>query len=182
MSLDQLVADHPNMFTGIYRLGEARRVEPEFTFQVEDVAAVQREGLPLLDKHYDEIAQFKQVQKLDPDWPVYYRIEEQGKLWVMTLRRHGEMIGYIVMMLTNDMHYRKLMRATEDIHFILPEYRKGLIGYRMLAKTVQAMKAKGAHTVTFRTKAEANHGKLFERLGGVLHDMVYTIVTGDPHG
>jgi len=46
----------------------------------------------------------------------------------------------------------------------------------MLAKTKQAMKEKGAHTVTFRTKANADHGLLFERLGGVLHDLVYTVV------
>ena len=176
MELDQLIAEHPEMFTGLYRVGEPRRAKPSVTFQIEDVEAVSRDGLPLLDKHYEEIAQFKEVQKLDPDWDVYYRIEKQGKLWVMTARLDGEMIGYIVMMLTNDMHYRALLRATEDIHFILPEYRKGILGYKMLAKTKQAMKEKGANTVTFRTKADANHGLLFERLGGVLHDLVYTIV------
>ena len=176
MNLDRMMVEYPDMFTGLYRLGEASRSKPSVTFQVENVKAVQTEGLALLDKHYQEIAQFKEVQKLDPDWSVYYRIEMQGKLWVMTARFDGKMIGYIVMMLTNDMHYRKLMRATEDIHFILPEYRKGLLGYRMLAKTKQAMKEKGAHTVTFRTKADADHGLLFERLGGVLHDLVYTIV------
>lgn len=175
MDLDQMVAEHPEMFTGLYRLGEAR-AKPAITYQVETVKAVQDEGLALLDLHYDEIAQFKGVQKLDPDWDFYYRIEAQGKLWVLTARAGGQMIGYTVMMLSSDPHYRKLMRATEDIHFILPEYRKGLTGYRMLAKTKQAMKEKGARTVTFRTKANADHGLLFERLGGVLHDLVYTIV------
>ena len=116
------------------------------------------------------------MQKLDPDWDFYYRVEAQDKLWVLTARSGGCLIGYTVMMLSSDPHYRKLMRATEDIHFLLPEYRKGLTGYRMLAKTKRAMKEKGAHTVTFRTKANANHGLLFERLGGVLHDLVYTIV------
>jgi Acetyltransferase (GNAT) family len=175
-NLDQLVADHPDMFTGIYRAGEPRREKSAVTFQIENVDAVKKDGLPLLDAHYEEIAQFKDVQKLDPDWDVYYRIEGQGKLWVMTARLDGAMIGYIVMMLTNDMHYRKLMRATEDIHFILPEHRKGILGYRMLAKTKQAMREKGAHTITFRTKPSSDHGLLFERLGGVLHDLVYTIV------
>ena len=174
--IDHLVAANPELFTGLYRVGEPRRAKPSVVFAIENVDAVQKDGLPLLDRHYDEIAQFKDVQKLDPDWDAYYRIESQGKLWVMTARLDGEMIGYIVMMVTADMHYRKLLRATEDIHFILPEHRKGLLGYRMLAKTKQAMKEKGVHTVTFRTKANADHGLLFERLGGVLHDLVYTIV------
>jgi hypothetical protein len=165
--------DH--MLTGLYRLGEARRVYP-VTFQVESVKACRDEVMPLLEQHYEEIAQFKEVQKLDPDWDTYARIEEQGKLWVMTARSDGYLVGYIVMLLTRDMHYKTLMKATEDIHFLLPQFRKGLTGYRMLAKMKAAMKEKGVHTISLRTKANADHGVLFERLGGVLHDLVYTIV------
>lgn len=174
--IDTLVNDHPEMFRGIYRLGEPRHQVQAPVYQVETLATVRADIQPLIERHYEEIAQFKDVQKLDPDWDVYAQIESQGKLWVMTARLDGVMIGYIVMLLSRDMHYRGLLRATEDIHFILPEHRKGLLGYRMLAKTKQAMKEKGARTVTLRTKANASHGVLFERLGGVLHDLVYTIV------
>ena len=176
MDLDQMVAEHPEMFTGIFRVGEPRREKPTVTFQVENVDAVRQDGLPLLDRHYEEIAQFKDVQKLDPDWEVYYRLEQQEKLWVLTARSGPDMVGYIVMLLTRDMHYRTLLRATEDIHFILPEYRKGLLGYKLLARMKQAMREKGVHTITLRSKANADHGLLFRRLGGVLHDLVYTIV------
>ncbi len=144
-------------------------------FAVENIGAVWA-GMDVVERHYDEIAQFKDVQKLDPDFAAYDRIEKTGKLWVMTAREGDALVGYIVMFLSNDLHYRKLMRATEDIHFILPEHRKGLLGYKMLARTVAEMKVKGAHTITFRTKADKSHGLLFERLGGVLHDLVYTIV------
>lgn len=176
MNLDQLVADNPDMFRGIYRLGEPRRSAPVISFAVEGVKAIREEGLALLDRHYEEIAQFKEVQKLDPDWNAYERAEEAGRLWVMTARCEGVMIGYIVMFLMRDMHYKSMLRATEDIHFILPEYRKGLLGYRLLLRMKQAMQEKGVQTITLRTKANADHGVLFERLGGVLHDLVYTIV------
>lgn len=144
-------------------------------FAVENIAAIWAD-MTVVQAHYDEIAQFKQVQKLDPDFEAYDRAEQAGKLWVMTAREGVKLVGYIVMFLTNDMHYRKLLKATEDIHFILPEHRKGLAGYRMLSLTKQAMAQRGVHTITFRTKAGADHGVLFERLGGVLHDLVYTIV------
>lgn len=156
--------------------------KPAVEFAVESISVIRDEAMPIVVRHYDEIAQFKQVQKLDPDWGVYLKAEEAGKLWVMTARRNGEIVGYIIMLLTFDMHYRKMFRATEDVHFLIPEYRKGLLGYRMLAKTKQAMANKGCKTITFRTKADADHGKLFERLGGVLHDLVYTIVIGDSDG
>lgn len=176
--IDELINDHPEMFRGIYRIGEFRRepVRPKLTFQVESIEATRHEAMPLLDRHYDEIAQFKDVQKLDPDWETYEALELKGRLWVMTARSDGKLIGYIVMIMSRDLHYRNVMKAAEDIHFILPEYRKGLLGYRLIAKAKQAMKDKGMQMVSFRTKAGHDHGVLFERLGGVLHDLVYTIV------
>lgn len=152
---------------------------PPVVFRVENIAVIRDEAMAVVARHYDEIAQFKQVQELDPDWPAYERAEQAGKLWVMTARREGAIVGYIIMILSYDMHYRKMFRATEDVHFLIPEYRRGLLGYRMLALTKKEMVAKGCKTITFRTKADADHGKLFERLGGVLHDLVYTIVVGE---
>jgi hypothetical protein len=172
--LDRLVADNPELYRGLYRIGEPRR--PSVTFQIENVETMRRDGFPLMERHYDEIAQFKEVQKLDPDWEAYERMEVAGKLWVMTAREGAQLIGYIVMFINYDPHYRTLLRATEDIHFIVPEHRKGLLGYRMLAEMKKAMQAKGVNTITLRTKANSDHGLLFERLGGILHDKVYTIV------
>jgi hypothetical protein len=144
-------------------------------FAVENIGAVWA-NMDIVTKHYDEIAQFKDVQKLAPDFEAYDRMEKAGKLWVMTVRDEGILIGYIVMFLSNDLHYRELRRATEDIHFIVPEHRKGILGYKMLARMKEEMKLLGVHTITVRTKADNSHGVLFERLGGVLHDLVYTIV------
>ena len=171
MDLDQLVADHPEMFTGLYRVGEPRR--PAITYQVETLAATREEALPLLDRHYEEIAQFKGVQKLDPDWETYDAMERSGHLWVMTVRDRGQLVGYMVMVINRALHYKSLLMATEDIHYLAPEYRKGLTGYRLLAKTRQAMKDKGAKMATMRCKAGQSHAALFERLGGELSDMVY---------
>ncbi len=158
-------------------------IDTTVKFQVENVAVWRDEGICLIGRHYEEIAQFKQVQILDPDWEAYERAESSGKVWVMTARQGGVMVGYIIMILSFDMHYRKMFRATEDVHFIAPEHRKGILGYRMLSLTKKAMIEKGCKTITFRTKANDSHGILFQRLGGVLHDLVYTIVVGDhTHG
>jgi hypothetical protein len=143
------------------------------TFQVETLAATRDEALPLLDRHYEEIAQFKDVQKLDPDWEAYGAIERAGKLWVMTVRDRGILVGYMVMVINRALHYKTLMMATEDIHFLLPEYRKGLTGYRLLVKTKQAMKDLGCKLAIMRCKAGMSHSVLFERLDGELSDLVY---------
>lgn len=143
------------------------------TYQVETIEATRQESLPLLDRHYEEIAQFKDVQRLDPDWDSYLVLERLGKLWVMTVRDDGKLVGYIVMIITKAPHYKGLLMANEDLHFLLPEYRKGLTGYRLLAKTKQAMKDMGCKLATMRCKAGMSHAALFERLDGELTDLVY---------
>jgi hypothetical protein len=129
--------------------------------------------MDLLKQHWEEVVQFPEQQILDPDWPVYEMLEKQGKLWVLTARAHGELVGYIVMLLSRHLHYRTITTAMDDIHFLHPDYRHGLTGYRMIALTVKAMAAMGIRMCTFRTKALNNHGKLFERLGFVQHDVIY---------
>lgn len=173
MDLDQQIAANPGLFTGLYRVGEPRRAGADITYQVETLTATRDEALPLLDRHYEEIAQFKDVQKLDPDWEAYEALEKAGKLWVGTVRNHGILIGYTVMIVHRALHYKGLLMASEDIHFLLPEYRKGLTGYRMLMKAKQAMKDRGCRLAIMRCKAGMPHGALFERLDGELSDLVY---------
>jgi hypothetical protein len=148
---------------------------PRVLFQIEEspVEMIRREGLDLLKQHWAEVVQFPETQILDPDWVVYDTLEKTGKLWVLSARHGGRLVGYIVMMLSRHLHYRTIITATDDIHFLHPDYRRGLTGYRMIALTAQAMSARGVKMCTFRTKALNNHGKLFERLGFVQHDVIY---------
>jgi hypothetical protein len=170
---DQAAFD-PDIFTGLYRVGEPRR--NAISYQVEKLSTSREEALPLLERHYEEIAQFKDVQKLDPDWDSYTTLERNGNLWILTVRDNGVLVGYMVMVISRARHYKTLLMAAEDIHFLLPEYRKGLTGYRMIAKTLQAMRDKGVGMITMRTKADKSHAALFERLGGQLQDLVYAFV------
>jgi hypothetical protein len=174
MNLDDHIAARPDLFTGLYRLGEPRRNPLGISYQVETLAATRQEALPLLDRHYEEIAQFKDVQKLDPDWVTYMAMERAGRLWVGTVRDSGVLIGYTVMIIAPALHYKSLLMATEDIHYLLPEYRKGLTGYRMLRKAKAAMKERGCKLAIMRCKAGTlSHATLFERLDGELSDLVY---------
>lgn len=158
---------------GIYRFGEARRPPTQIAFKIESLGLVREDILRLIDLHYEEVAQFKTVQKLDPDWDMYEAMERSGRLWVMTVRDHGTLVGYIVMIVSRALHYKTLLMASEDIHYLLPEYRKGLTGYRLIANAKRAMQEKGCKLMLMRCKAEKSHAALFERLDGELSDLVY---------
>lgn len=143
------------------------------TYQVELLATARPDAEALFGLHWEEVAQFKEVQELDPDWEQYDLLEQKGRLWIMTARDDGKLVGYIAMLLGRHLHYRKLLTAVDDLHFVHPDYRKGLTGYRLIALTVKAMREKGVQFIAFRTKAASDHGALFERLGLAKHDVVY---------
>jgi hypothetical protein len=155
-------------------------LSPRVTFNVEDkpVSVIRTEGMDLLAQHWEEVAIQRDEQILDPDWPAYEALERLGRLWVLTARDQGRLVGYIVMLLTNAMHYRTLSMATDDSHFLHPDYRRGLTGYRMLMMTEKAMAARGIRKCVLRTKFLLDHGKLFERLGFVKEDIVYSKILG----
>lgn len=142
-------------------------------FDQERLSAFREEAKELFAAHYDEVAQFKSLQKLDPDWVTYDLYEKMGKLWSMTARDDGVLVGYIIMIVSTHLHYRQLRSAMEDVHFIHPDYRKGLVGYKLIKAALQQMRNLGVSFCVMRTKADQDHGKLFERLGGVKHDIVY---------
>jgi len=133
----------------------------------------------ILEDHYQEIAIQKHAQKLDPDWDEYERMEKLGRVWILAARHKGRLVGYVVMLITKSLHYRSLTVALEDIHYLAPEYRKGLTGYKMLAIADREMKKAGIKKCVFRTKMFKNHGKLFERLGYEPEDEVWSRILED---
>ncbi|HXC62373.1 MAG TPA: GNAT family N-acetyltransferase [Nitrospiria bacterium] len=148
-------------------------VDDRVMFRQESLSDFREECEQIIEAHYQEIALDKNAQKLDPDWEEYERLEKLGRFWLMTARHRGMLVGYIVMLITKHLHYKSLVMAVEDIHYLSPEYRRGLLGYKLLAIADREMKKLGVKKCVFRTKFFKNHGKLFERLGYKPEDEVW---------
>lgn len=146
------------------------------SYQVESITVIRDEGDDLLHAHWQEIAAFKNCQKLDPDWATYEKMEAAGRLWTMTARNEqGRLVGYIVMGIAYSLHYKGLLSAAEDVHFLERDYRKGMAGYFMLRFMIKAMRERGVKFLSIRTKAARSHEILFKRLGMTMHDIVYSM-------
>lgn len=149
-------------------------------FAVEPFEIVFPEALDLLKLHYDEIAPFKDIFKLNPDLAYYRSADLAGNLCIVTARFETILIGYIVMVIRHHIHYKDTLVATDDIHFIHPFYRRGSLGLRLISAAEKEMRKRKVRIMTLRTKVEANHGLLFERLGYAAMDKVYSKrLTGD---
>ena len=146
------------------------------TFGVEPFGPAYREATELLKLHWHEIARDKELLWLNPDEEKYARLDQAGMLCLVTGRAGERLVGYFLWILTPHPHYKHVLVAQEDLHFLLPEYRQGLTGYRLLMRARTEAKARGAQVLAYREKIGHVHPALMERLGAKPTDIVYTEV------
>jgi GNAT superfamily N-acetyltransferase len=138
----------------------------DVSYRRETCFALWEEIEPLLVKHWEEIAHYKDIP-LDPDREGYQGLEAGDRLRCYTARdpQTGALIGYSVYVLAHNMHYRGSYQASQDILFLLPEYRKSRIGINLIAYADECLRAEGVQVVTQHVKVAHNFGPVLVRLG-----------------
>lgn len=89
--------------------------------------------------------------------------------------RSGEknlLVGYAVFFVRHNMHYADSLQATQDILFVQKEFRGR--GGEFIAWCDYQLKKEGVQAVYQHVKAKHNFGKLLERMGYELVDLIYT--------
>lgn len=137
----------------------------------------ERESLWL--QHYDEFWPSHQGRMpFGPNWAAYAALAEAGVLSIVTARRASRLVGHSICLVSLHMHYPTVC-GFEDVYYLTPGERRGMVGYRLIRETLQALRVRGAQKVFFHTKEFASVGRLFSRLGMTKSDEVYTMWIGD---
>ena len=144
------------------------------SYQQEFLDTFVRDAIPLLERHWEEIALNKHVIKLDPDWDAYAILEQQGNLKIFTARKSGVLIGYFAVFFRKHIHHKNDIFAVNDVIFISPEYRKGMIGTNLIKFAEQCLKDDGATVLLINTKCHKPFDKLLEWLGFTHIENVYS--------
>lgn len=130
----------------------------------------------LCGQHWKEIAGNQDCIPLDPNWETYATLADAGKVKLLTVRDDGRLVGYMIVFIWGHLHYKSTLHAAEDIYFLLPEYRRGMLGVRMFKtmlvelKRIGVVKAHFSHKVWFEG---GGVGKVLQRLGGKLAEEIY---------
>lgn len=133
--------------------------------QVEPFSAALPEMLPMLPLHWEELALDKDQVPLAPRWDAYARMESEGQLLLVTLREHGQLVGYSWTFIAPHLHYGTTLTATMDIFWIRPESR-GRMGGRRLFRAVEAeLRRRGVKRWMVGSKLHKDSSRLFEALG-----------------
>lgn len=122
------------------------------TTYIESFIAHREELEPIFIIHAREISEhIKQGISLEPDWKKYKRLEEAGELIFVSLRKEGELVGYMTAFIGPALHYRGCIQVAQDLIFVIPSYRgnqDGQYGGDMLIKKMKAeAKKRGAKLI-----------------------------------
>lgn len=130
----------------------------------------------LIHQHWAEIAVEKKLQRLNVSWEAYGKLAVGGFLLMCTLRGlplEGEMLGYFLCVVMPQPHYKHVIAAVEDSHFILPEYRRQGAGKALFTTMERAARRKGAALLRVRTKKHSDNGDFLKSAGYTHIEDVY---------
>lgn len=149
------------------------------TYQQEFLPSVKDECRYLIQQHWEEIALNKDVIKLNPDWDAYEALEGEGKLKVFTARDDNNLIGYFVVLVGTNLHYKDHLFAENDIIFLRKDYRKGMTGAKLIKFAEECLTKDGVSVLNINTKVHQPFDPLLERLGFNCIERVYSKVLGE---
>lgn len=92
--------------------------------QIESFEKALPELIELFPGHWEELAIFKDRMPLSPQYAEYIRREQQGLLFLATVRKNGKIVGYYTAQIAPGFHYKSTLTATMDMAYIVPGDRQ----------------------------------------------------------
>jgi len=148
-------------------------------YQQEFLNQVRSDAEPLIKLHWDEIALNQDKIKLNPDWEAYQKLEDDNRLKIFTARSGKQLVGYFVVILGANIHYKDHIFASNDIIYLHKDYRKGFVGIRLIKFAEKCLKDDGVSVLLINTKIHRPFDKLLERLKFKPIERVYSKFIGD---
>lgn len=143
------------------------------TYQEEKFKDIIDEIKPILEIHWNELANNKDIRPLNVDYNSYIKLNRAGIWKVFTVRNGGVLIGYTSFVITPNLHYKDWKYATNDVYYLHQDYRGHGVGYQMFKKSEEWLKNQGVKSVVVQEKIDHPHFDLFDKLGYTMIERNY---------
>tara|TARA_Y100000592_G_C5301542_1_gene235744 strand:- start:68 stop:520 length:453 start_codon:yes stop_codon:yes gene_type:complete len=143
-------------------------------FALESLANVKEDIKPLIEKHWELVALNQGVIKLNPDWEKYAQMDQSGLLRIFTARKNHELVGYCVLVVSQSLHYKDHIFANNDVVFVLPEYREGMTGYKLIKYAEDYCRENNVSLLNINTKVHLPFDSLMLGMNFELIERIYS--------
>lgn len=148
-------------------------------YQQEFLDTCSNEAQELLRQHWEEITLNKDHIKLNPDWDAYAELEGLGKLKIFTARECGRLVGYFVVIVGTNLHYKDHVFAANDSVYLHKDYRKGFTGVKLIKFAEKCLKEDGVSVLNISTSVYKPFDVIMDRLGFNLIERGYSKYLGE---
>ena len=140
----------------------------------ETFAQIYPEAAPLLARHWEEIALYKDIP-LNVRVAQYEAAEATGVLRCFGARIDGVLVGYAAFIVDYALHYGESLQARQDVLFLAPEYRGFGLGMQLIQECDKALIAEGVQAVQQHSKIDSaiDIGSVLVRCGYEPGEIVY---------
>lgn len=146
------------------------------TYQIESYDDCREEIDRYLPAHWQEIAIDRDTIPLEKDEASYRQLADSGALHILTVRKDGELVGYIAGIVKGHIHYKSTLHCFTDVMWLRPDCRKGRIGIDLFRRYEETLKARGVVKVVIASKVHLDLSAIFDRLGWTFTERLYTKV------
>lgn len=130
------------------------------------------EASELMHMHKEELCLHEDFV-LDPNYEAYFALAYSGALVVYTAREDGELVGYAAYAVHQNMHYRQVKHAIQDVLFLHPSKRGLMGGVKLINYADEKLADLGVTLVTHHVKMRHDFSPLLERAGYVQSEKLY---------
>lgn len=134
------------------------------TYQEEDAESFKEEVEPFLGAYYDETIVDLGLA-FDADFAAYIDANARGRMVCISARDDDKVVGIACFFLTPYLYSRNYILAIQDLLYILPEYRKGWTGIRLIKESEKLLKSRGVGMIDLVCRPHMDNTSLYERLG-----------------
>lgn len=143
------------------------------TYHLEPWARYWPECETIWRQHYEEFRPFHLGRlPFGPDIEMYRQADLDGRLQILVARAEGKMVGYCLVLIRRHPHYA-MVCGFEDSYYVLPAWRRGFNGVRLIKRSVEALQRRGIVMSYWMTKEFNSIERVFRWLGFTRCDSVF---------
>lgn len=132
------------------------------------------DALPSLEMHRQEVGMFQDLMTINLDHDMFAAGERLDQFRVVTARVGKKLVGYVWWWIYWSPKYQHVKFAEVDLHWLHPDHRLVLNGYRLLREAIKLIQEQYApDVICMRDWVRTEHPQMMARLGFVRQDLCY---------